>query len=174
MRSMPHTQAKPSLAPVSLCDPGEVAVLEEFITIKEKAIAKLIRVNGNLEAIQETIWLKDYLQDFLRCDHSVVETELFWPNEVQQPFRPKLEQGPIGINLNAANLPRTLQEEHAGVNPLAHLLDVELRSYFGPNSTMPTRVSTTTRQQRVPPVATPRIEMGGSDLTGYLVSGRIA
>ena len=55
MRSMPSTQTKPSLAPVNPYNPRKVATLEEFITIKENAITKLIQVNENLEAIQETM-----------------------------------------------------------------------------------------------------------------------
>ena len=138
--------SKASLAPVNPYDLREVAALEEFIAIKENAITKLIRVNENLEAIQETILLKDYLQDFPRRDHFVAETKPFWLDKVQQPFRPELGQGPAAINLDTTNLPPTPQEEPAGVNLLAHLPNVKPSGYFGPNSIMPTRVSTTARQ----------------------------
>ena len=46
----------------------ELKALEEFIVMKEKCIMKLMYVERNLRAIEDTKWLMEYLQEFPKKD----------------------------------------------------------------------------------------------------------
>ena len=52
---------KPSFADVYDANEQEFKALEEFIVMKEKCIMKLIYVEQNLRAIEDTKWLMEYL-----------------------------------------------------------------------------------------------------------------
>jgi hypothetical protein len=55
---------KPELAEVFGADERELRVLDDFIAYKERCVERLQNVVKNLQAIDETRWLKQYLKEF--------------------------------------------------------------------------------------------------------------
>ena len=161
LRTVPPPRAKPPLAAVSQADPREVTALDEFISIKERAIRKQICVGENIEAIEQTEWLKEYIQNFPTRDRSAATTFPFWPDEVQQPLRPELGQVPDADNIDIENIPTMPHENGLGnADPLVHLPDVQPRGYFGPRNGAPARSTRSSRQCHVRPA---RAERRGTD-----------
>jgi hypothetical protein len=62
---LPSTMEKPNLAKVFCADERELRALDDFIAYKERCVERLQNVEKNLQAIEETRWLKQYLEDFL-------------------------------------------------------------------------------------------------------------
>ena len=65
---MPSTDQKPSFADVYDANDQELKALEEFIKMKERYIMKLMYVDRNLRAIEDTKWLMQYLKQFPRIN----------------------------------------------------------------------------------------------------------
>jgi hypothetical protein len=64
LRSLPNTMEKPELTKVFGADERELRVLDDFIAYKERCVERLHNVEKNLQAIDETRWLKQYLKEF--------------------------------------------------------------------------------------------------------------
>ena len=62
---------KPNSAHVRDANDQEIKALEDFIIMKEKCIMKLMYVERNLHAIEDTKWLMQYLKQFPRKDKSI-------------------------------------------------------------------------------------------------------
>jgi hypothetical protein len=60
LTSLPNTMEKPELAEVFGADERELRVLDDFIAYKERCVERL----QNVQAIDETRWLKQYLKEF--------------------------------------------------------------------------------------------------------------
>jgi hypothetical protein len=58
LRSLPNTMEKPKLVEVFGADEWELRVLDDFIAYKERCVERLQNVEKNLQAIDETRWLK--------------------------------------------------------------------------------------------------------------------
>jgi hypothetical protein len=58
LRSLPNTMEKPELAEVFGADERELRALNDFIAYKERCVERLQKVEKNLQAIDETRWLK--------------------------------------------------------------------------------------------------------------------
>jgi hypothetical protein len=61
---MPIHLGKPSLAPLKEVDSWELKVLADFIAYKECVLQHLQYVERNLQAIEDTRWLQNYLKEF--------------------------------------------------------------------------------------------------------------
>jgi hypothetical protein len=64
MTSLPNTMEKPELAEFFSVDERELRALDEFIAYKERCVERLQNMEKNLQAIDETRWLKQYLKEF--------------------------------------------------------------------------------------------------------------
>jgi hypothetical protein len=58
LTSLPNTMEKPELAEIFGTDEQELRVLDDFIAYKERCVERLQNVEKNLQAIDETHWLK--------------------------------------------------------------------------------------------------------------------
>jgi hypothetical protein len=65
LTSLPSTMEKLNLVEVFRADEQDLRVLDDFIAYKERCMERLQNVEKNLQAIEETRWLKQYLEDFL-------------------------------------------------------------------------------------------------------------
>ena len=72
LNGMPYPTEKTSFADVYDTNEQEIKALEEFIMMKEKCIIKLMYVERNLCAIEDTKWLMEYLQEFPKKDKFIV------------------------------------------------------------------------------------------------------
>ena len=72
LTDVPSLDQKPSFADVYDCNDQEMKALEEFIKMKEQCIMKLMYVERNLRAIEDTKWLMQYLKQFPRTNKSAM------------------------------------------------------------------------------------------------------
>jgi hypothetical protein len=70
LTSLPSTMEKPNLAKVFRADERELRALDDFIAYKERCVKRLQNVEKNLQAVEETRWLKQYLEDFPGADRT--------------------------------------------------------------------------------------------------------
>ena len=61
LNEVPDPAEKPSFVDVSDTNEQKLKALDEFIMMKEKYIMKLMYVERNLHAIEDTKWLIEYL-----------------------------------------------------------------------------------------------------------------
>jgi hypothetical protein len=78
MRTRP---GKPSLAPLKEADSRELKALVDFIVYKERALQHLQYIKRNLQAIEDTCWLQNYLKEFPQANRSEAAAGSFWPDE---------------------------------------------------------------------------------------------
>ena len=64
LRSLLNLAEKPALVEVYSADERELKALDEFIAYKTRCVERLQNVEKNLQAIEETEWLKEYLEHF--------------------------------------------------------------------------------------------------------------
>jgi hypothetical protein len=81
LRSVPNTAEKPALAEVHRAEERELKALDEFIAYKTRWVEKLQNVEKNLQAIEETEWLKEYLEHFSDANREAQRALPFWPHE---------------------------------------------------------------------------------------------
>jgi hypothetical protein len=81
LTSVPNTMEKPKLAEVFSANERELRALDEFIAYKERCVEILQNVEKNLQAIDETYWLKQYLKEFPDGDREAQRILPFWPHE---------------------------------------------------------------------------------------------
>jgi hypothetical protein len=77
---MPTHHGKPSLAPLKEADSRELKALAEFIEYKEHALHRLQYVERNIQAIEDTRWLKNYLKEFPLTNRREAAAGSFWPD----------------------------------------------------------------------------------------------
>jgi hypothetical protein len=81
LMSLPNTAEKPTLAEVHRVEERELKALDEFIAYKTRCVERLQNVKKNLQAIEETEWLKEYLEHFLDANREAQRVLPFWPHE---------------------------------------------------------------------------------------------
>ena len=101
-------------------EPQDIKVLEDYITLKERYIARYQDVDRNIEAVFEMEWLISYLKEFPTRDRMEA---LFWPIEDVEERQVRNEDVPSS----------SAQYESI----LAQLSPVMVREYFGPRSMRP-------------------------------------
>jgi ribosomal 50S subunit-associated protein YjgA (DUF615 family) len=81
LRSLPNTAEKLALAEVHRAEERELKALDEFIAYNTRCVERLQNVEKNLQAIEETEWLKEYLEHFPDTNREAQRALLFWPHE---------------------------------------------------------------------------------------------
>jgi hypothetical protein len=81
LRSLPNTAEKPALGEVHCVEERELKALDEFITYKTRCVERLQNIEKNLQAIEETKWLKEYLEHFPDANREAQRALSFWPHE---------------------------------------------------------------------------------------------
>jgi hypothetical protein len=152
--AVPSARLPIGLVEVTHPEPRDIKVLEDYIKLKERHIARHQNVEKDIEAVEETEWLISYLTDFPTADRSEGTIDQFWP----------LEEGPRSIMRDEAPTPTTVVHE----NILAHLPPVIVDAYWGPRSQRPSgqrirqqnvclnRPENTTGRDRDPPRVVPQ------------------
>jgi hypothetical protein len=147
---MPAHHGKPSLAPLKEVDSRELKALVDFIAYKERALQRLQYVERNIQAIEDTCWLQNYLKEFPLADRREAATGSFWPDEYAY----------VGIqigDLEETQDPENRQhesdasriEEVVNNQILALLPDPAPRGFFGPKKLRPSTVVVTKAPRRM-------------------------
>ena len=85
LRSLPNPAEKPALAEVHCAEERELKALDEFIAYKTRCLVKGYQnVEKILQAIEETEWLKDYLEHFPDGNREAQRALPFWPHEQER------------------------------------------------------------------------------------------
>jgi hypothetical protein len=103
---------KLNLAEVFRADEQEFRTLDDFIAYKERCVEKLQNVEKNLQAIEETRWLKQYLEDFLGADQAAQRALPLWPHEQERNVMDESERGAVVHTEEDSN--RTSVEHRSG------------------------------------------------------------
>jgi hypothetical protein len=149
---------KLNLAEVFCTDKRELRALDNFIAYKEKYVERLQNVEKNLQAIKETQWLKQYLEDFPRADRAAQRALPFWPHE--QEIMDESGTGAVVHTEEDSN--RTSTEVDL---IMATMLDPEARGYFHPRRNRPSTISVT-RAPRMRASTTAEQTVGASNGRG--------
>ena len=90
---VPNRGQKPNFAHVHDVNDQELKALEDFVIMKEKCIMKLMYVERNLRAIEDTKWLMQYLKEFPRKDKLIAwSRSQFWPGTREVNANPSMER----------------------------------------------------------------------------------
>ena len=81
LRSLPNTMEKPTPAEVHCAEEKELKALDKFIAYKTRCVGRLENVEKNLQTIEETEWLKEYLELFPNANRKAQRALPFWPHE---------------------------------------------------------------------------------------------
>ena len=137
LSEVPNHGLKPNFAQVHDANDQELKALEDFIIMKEKCIMKLMYVEHNLHAIEDTKWLLQYLKEFPRKDKLIRwEQSQFWPDTREVNAQASMEwhgmalEGPPPLQSNANTF-------ETGSTVLDHLPPILQRGYFGPRQGKP-------------------------------------
>jgi hypothetical protein len=141
LRSLPNTAEKPALTDVHRIEERELKALDEFIAYKTRCLERLQNVEKNLQAIEETKWLKEYLEHFLDANREAQRALPFWPHQQDrngvEDLAPKVEvrtedcSSPAEVGLIMATMP-----------------DPKARGYFGPRRNRPATIPSTRAPRR--------------------------
>ena len=111
LNEVPNHGQKPNFAHVHDANDQELKALEDFVIMKEKCIMKLMYVERNLRAIEDTKWLMQYLKEFPRKDKLIPwGRSQFWPDTTEVNANPFMERHGSGVKesqllqLNAGTL----------------------------------------------------------------------
>jgi hypothetical protein len=143
LTSLPSTMEKSNLAEVFRVDERELRALDDFIAYKERCVERLQNVEKNLQAIEETRWLKHYLEDFFGADRAAQRALPFWPHEQERNVMDESEMGAVIHREEDSN--RTSKEVDL---IMATMPDLEARGYFGPWRSRPSTVFVTRARRR--------------------------
>ena len=152
LNEVPHREKKPNFAHVHDANDQELKALEDFIIMKEKCIMKLMYVERNLRAIEETKWLMQYLKEFPKEEKLIRwEQSQFWPATREVNVHAPMEQSQR--NDSAVEEPQPLQSNADTLETrstvLDHLPPILQRGYFGPRREKPhNTTSKPTKKQR--------------------------
>ena len=132
LNEVPNRGQKPNFAHVHDANDQELKALEDFVITKEKCIMKLMYVERNLRAIEDTKWLMQYLKEFLRKDKLIPwSRSQFWLGTTKVNANPSMERhGSVveesqPLQSNAGTL-------ETGSTVLDHLPPILQRGYFEP------------------------------------------
>jgi hypothetical protein len=121
--AVPSIRLPIQFAAVTDPEPRGIKVLEDYITLKERYIARHQDVDRNIEAIFETEWLISYLKEFPTRDRMDAMQAPFWPIEDVEERQVRNEEVPSS------------SAQHESI--LTQLPPVMVRGYFGPRSMRP-------------------------------------
>jgi hypothetical protein len=133
LRSLPNTAEKPILAEVHRADERELKVLDEFIAYKMRCVERLQNIEKNLQAIEETEWLKKYLKHFLDANREAQRALPFWPHQ----------QDRNGVEDLASEVEVRMEDCSSPAEVgliMATMPDLEARGYFGPRRSRPATI----------------------------------
>jgi hypothetical protein len=134
--SLPNTMEKLELAEVFGADERELRALDEFIAYKERCVERLQNIEKNLQAIDETRWLKQYLKEFPDGNREAQRALPFWPHEQERNVMEDLEtEGVLHTEDHSRNTEVDLI--------MATMPDPKARGYFGPHRSRPSAVVVT-------------------------------
>ena len=137
LNEVPNPAEKPSFTDVYDANEQELKALEEFIVMKEKCIMKLMYVERNLRAIEDTKWLMEYLQEFPKRDKFRAWQQLqFWPTNGEVHAHASIKRN--GCDLGEPQpLLSNADTVGTGSTILDHLPPILERGYFGPRKGKP-------------------------------------
>ena len=134
---MPDRGCKPNFAYVYDANDQELKALEEFIIIKEKCIVKLMYMERNLHAIEDTKWLMQHLKEFLKKDKSIAwKQPQFLPADVEVHAHASMEQHGSALE-EIQPLPSNIDTLEIGSTILDHLPLILEKEYFEPRQGKP-------------------------------------
>jgi hypothetical protein len=141
LRSLLNTAEKPALAEVYRAEERELKALDEFIAYKTRCVERLQNVQKNLQAIEETEWLKEYLEHFPDANREAQRALPFWPHE----------QDRNGVEDLALELEVQTEDQSSPTEVgliMATMPDPEAREYFGPRRSRPATIPHTRAPRR--------------------------
>jgi hypothetical protein len=121
--AVPSTRLPIGLATITDPEPRDIKVLEDYIVLKEKHIARHQNVEKNIEVVEQTKWLISYLKEFPTKDRMEVLESPFWP----------LEEGVT----NALSIEGVLSGNVMDESIFIHLPPVAVEANWGPKSMRP-------------------------------------
>jgi hypothetical protein len=148
LRSLPNTAEKLALAEVHLAEERELKALDKFIAYKTRCVERLQNVEKNLQAIEETEWLKEYLEHFPDANREAQRALPFWPHE----------QDRNGVEDLALELEVRMEDRSSPAEVgliMATMPDLEARGYFGPRRNRPATIPGTRALRRRATSASP-------------------
>jgi hypothetical protein len=141
LTSLLNTVEKPALAEVHRVEERELKVLDEFIAYKKRCVERLQNVEKNLQAIEETEWLKEYLEYFPDANREAQKALLFWLHEQD---RNRVEDSAPEVEVRTED--RSSPAEVGLI--MAMMPDPEARGYFGPCRSRPATIPSTRAPRR--------------------------
>jgi hypothetical protein len=158
LRSLPNTTEKPALAEVHRAEERELKALDEFIAYKTRCVERLQNVEKNLQAIEETEWLKEYLEHFPDANREAQRGLSFWPHE----------QDRNGVEDSASEVEVQMEDRSSTAEVgliMATMPDPEARGYFGPRRSRPATMPGT-RAPRRRAISTSPVTVGAGTSAG--------
>jgi hypothetical protein len=134
LTSLLNRMEKPELAEVFGADERELKALDDFIAYKERCVERLHNVEKNLQAIDETRWLKQYLKEFLDGDRKAQRALPFWPHEQERNVVEDTETKGV---LHTKDHSRNREVDLI----MATIPNPEARGYFRPRRNRPSTVA---------------------------------
>jgi hypothetical protein len=159
LRLLPNTTEKPALAEVHRAEERELKALDEFIAYKTRFVERLQNVEKNLQATEETEWLKEYLEHFLDANREAQRGLPFWPHEQD---RNGVEDSAPEVEVHTEDRSSTAE---VGLI-LAAMPDPEARGYFGPRRSRPATIPGTRAPRRRATSTSPVTVEAGTNVGG--------
>ena len=149
LNEVPNREHKPKFAHVHDANHQDLKALEDFIIMKEKCIMKLMYVDRNMRAIEDTKWLMQYMKQFPREDKLIPwEQSQFWPTTREVNAITSMDQHGSAVK-EPQPLQLTARTLETGSTVLDHLLPILQRGYFGPRRGKPRNLTLKpTKKQR--------------------------
>jgi hypothetical protein len=158
LRSLPNMAERPALAKVHRAEERELKALDEFIAYKTRYVERLQNVEKNLQAIEETEWLKEYLEHFPDANKEAQRALPFLPHE----------QDMNGMEDSAPEVEVSIEDRSSPAEVgliMATMPDPEARGYFRPQRSRPATIHGTRASRRRATSASP-LTVGAGTNTG--------
>ena len=120
---VPLARSQIGLVIITNPEPQDIKVLEDYIVLKEKHIARHQNVEKNIEAMEQTEWLISYLKEFQSTNRMEAIQSPFWP--LEEGTRNEISIGDVAL--------RIVVDE----NIFVHLPPMVIEAYWGPKSMRP-------------------------------------
>jgi hypothetical protein len=158
LRSLPTTMEKPALVEVHRAEERELKALDKFIAYKTRCVERLQNVEKNLQAIEETEWLKECLKHFPDANREAQRGLPFWPHE----------QDRNGVEASAPEVEVQTEDRSSTAEVgliMATMPDPKARGYFGPRRRRPATIPGTRAPRRITTSTSP-VTVGAGTSTG--------
>jgi hypothetical protein len=159
LRSLPNMPEKPTLAEVHRVEERELKALDEFIAYKTRCVERLQNVEKNLQTIEETKWLKEYLEHFPDANREAQRALPFWPHEQD---RNGVEDSALEVEVRTED--RSSPAEVGLI--MATMPDPEAKGYFGPRRSRPATIPGTRAPRRRATSVSPLTVGAGTSVGG--------